>query len=311
MFAQKLALITGGSSGIGLALARSLAAQGTDVWILARDPERLEAALHQVRAAQILSTQKSGALSVDVSDRNQVTQVVGEFLEKTGTPDFLFNCAGAAHPGYFEKLDLEIFDWMIQVNYLGTVRVTKAVIPGMIQRRSGHVVNISSIAGFLGVFGYTAYGAAKFAVRGFSEALRAEMKPYGIRVSVVYPPDTDTAELAYENQFKPPETKAVNSAASIMSADQVAAAILKGVARGKRNIFPNFEGALYYRLGDLIYPFQEMIIARARRKLAQNDALSGDGRSRDGQGLGAEQHQGDPHQVGDQQVDKLHPNRGQ
>ena len=104
-------------------------------------------------------------------------------------------------------------------NYFGTLHVIKAVTPGMIDRGSGHIVNICSLGGFLGVFGYSAYCASKYAVRGLSDVLRAELRPYGIHFSVVYPPDTDTPQLAYENPFKPPETRALGSGKALSAAE--------------------------------------------------------------------------------------------
>jgi 3-dehydrosphinganine reductase len=145
----------------------------------------------------------------------------------------------------------------------------------MIKRGSGHIVNISSIAGFLGVYGYTAYGASKYAVRGFSDVLRAEMKPLGIQVSVVFPPDTDTPQLAYENQFKPPETKELAGNAHAVSPEIVAKAILRGVARRQYVIIPGFEGKLYYWLGGLVgtglYPIMDLMVAQARRHSGHED----------------------------------------
>ncbi len=120
---------------------------------------------------------------------------------------------------------------MMAVNYFGTLHVVKTVLPGMLARGSGHIVTISSLAGVVGVFGYTAYGASKYAVRGFSDALRAELKPQGIGVSIVYPPDTDTPQLAYEKLYKPPETKAITEVGGMIPAEKVAQAIVHGVAR--------------------------------------------------------------------------------
>jgi 3-dehydrosphinganine reductase len=273
-FLGKLTLVTGGSSGIGLATAIKLSSIGADVWLLARDKSHLETARVKVQAAALNSDQRFGVLSADVTDASEVKAVLSDFIHTTGVPDLLVNSAGVAHPGYFELLDVEIFDWMINVNYLGTVYVTKAVVPGMMQRGSGHIVNISSIAGFLGVFGYTAYGASKYAVRGFSDVLRAEMKPHGVHISIVYPPDTDTPQLAYEDQFKPPETKEISGSAHAMAADQVADAILKGVARGRYTILPGLEGKFYYRLsslvGDLVYPVMDMMVSQAQKKNHNN-----------------------------------------
>jgi 3-dehydrosphinganine reductase len=194
---------------------------------------------------------------------------VAEVEARSGTLDLLVNSAGIAYPGYFETLDPKVFRDTIEINYLGTVYATKAVIPGMMRRGSGHIVNISSMAGLIGVYGYTAYGGSKYAVRGFSDVLRAEMKPYGVRVSIAFPPDTDTPQLAFENQIKPPETRAIAGSASIMQPEVVAEAILKGVRRNQYMIIPNLEGKLIYHagnlLGNLIYPVMDLLVAQARQ----------------------------------------------
>ncbi len=272
-FNGKLALITGGSSGIGLAVAKKLAASGANTWILGRNPERLAQALEAVRAAQRSPDQRSGCLAADVSIPEQMANAVQELEATAGVADVLVTSAGTAHPGYVEELDLAIFREMIDIDYMGTVYAVKAVLPGMLRRGSGAIVTISSVAGFLGTFGYTAYGAAKYAVRGFSDTLRAELKPRGIQVSIVFPPDTDTPQLAYENQFKPFETRELAGNIKAMSADAVAEAILKGVARGKYTIIPGFESKFYYRLtgivGDLTYPIMDWMIGDALKKKAK------------------------------------------
>ena len=245
---DKLIFITGGSSGIGLALARLLAAGGAHVWLAAREQTKLESALREVESARYSPSQRCGIISADLSVLDEATSAVSKFVQSVGVPDLIINSAGAAHPGYAQELSFDIFRWMMKTNYFATVYVTKALLPRMIDRRSGHIINISSIAGFLGVFGYTAYGASKFAVTGFSETLRAEMKPHGIRISVAFPPDTDTPQLAYENQYKPPETKAISGTAHALSAEKVAQAILQQAEGGRFLIFPGWESRLIYIL---------------------------------------------------------------
>jgi 3-dehydrosphinganine reductase len=266
---EKLALITGGSSGIGLALAQELAAAGAHVWLLARREEALEAALANLPCEG--AGQECGFVRADVSDWKQVEAAVKKIEQEVGTPDLLINSAGETHPGYVQDIPLEIFEKLMAINYLGTVYTTKAMLPGMIARGSGHIVNLSSGAGYLGVFGYTAYGATKYAVRGFSDALRAEMKPLGIRVSIAFPPDTDTPQLAYENEFKPPETRALAGNAGVLSAQAVAQEILRGVARGRYVILPGVEMKLLYRLngllGNAVYPLMDWIVRSARRSV--------------------------------------------
>jgi 3-dehydrosphinganine reductase len=262
-FKGKVALITGGSSGIGQALARLLATQDATVWLLARHKDRLAAAQSEVGpACQIVSA--------DVSDSRQVQQAVDTVIRESGLPDFLFNSAGITHPGYVQDLDLEIFRSMVDVDYMGTVHMVKALLPGMLERGTGHIINISSGAGFIGLFGYSAYGASKYAVRGFSDVLRAELKPLGLRVSVVFPSDTDTPQLAYEERFKPPETKIIDGNARVMSAEAVARSILSGVKHGRYIILPGFDIKIIFHLSNLLgmgfYPVMDWMVADARRK---------------------------------------------
>ncbi len=269
VFSGKLCLITGGSSGIGLALAEALAARGARLGLLARGVERLEAALARVRERSSLPSEAHSILVCDVTDRSVVEHALAAWQQTHGVPDLVINSAGGARPGYFWELPPEVFEEMMAVNYFGTVYVCRAVTPGMIARGSGHMVNIASVAAFLGVFGYTAYGASKYAVRGFSETLRAELRPHGVFVSLVFPPDTDTPQLAEENRYKPPETKALSSTAGVLSPQEVAAAILRGVARRQALIFPGREARLLWLLSRLlgagVYPIMDWLIARAQR----------------------------------------------
>ena len=265
----KVSLISGGSSGIGLALAQSLAAHGSHVWLLSRTEALLEDALNSLPTS---GQQRHGIIPTDVSIPEQVTRAVETVTREVGVPDLLINSAGVAHPGYVHELDLDIFHWMMNFNYFGTVYLTKALLPGMMARGSGHIVNISSIAGFLGIFGYSAYGASKYAVRGFSDALRAEMKPHGIRVTIVYPPDTDTPQYEYEYSHRPAELKIISSSPPI-PADQVAGEILRGVVKGRATILPNFEAKLYYFLSGFffpaVYPVMDWLVGHARKVIGQ------------------------------------------
>ncbi len=250
-FKGKVILITGGSSGIGRSLAMLSARSGATVCIIARDEKKLKLTWEELNRVSITG-ENHLYYATDLSLQENACRMARYVTEHTGVPDIIINSAGAAHPGYFEELDEKIFRWMMEANYFTTVNTIKAFIPAMIQRKSGHIVNISSVAGYLGVFGYTAYGAAKFAITGFSKTLRAEMKRYHIRVSVVYPPDTYTPMLEYENPLKPAETRALSGNARALQPDEVATVILKNIARGKFNIHPSLDTALYYRLQKLL-----------------------------------------------------------
>lgn len=272
-FNHKLVLITGGSSGIGLALAQQLFAEGASVVILARDQQKLDAAIEKINQQRRNASQKLGALSADVTDEPALHQALGQLKSEYGLPDLIINCAGVARPGYAEELDLQIFHWTMKINYFGTVNVCQALLPDLIARGSGHIVNFSSLAGVIGVFGYTAYSGSKFAVRGYSEALRSEMKPKGILVSVVYPPDTDTPQLAWEDQFKPYETRVIAGSDHPLPADKVAQDIIKTIRKDQINIIPGGEAKLLFfaatRLGGGIFPIMDMLVRNAMKKKAK------------------------------------------
>jgi len=248
----KWIVISGGSSGIGLALAKRLAGAGSNLWLIARRREGLQTALEQVQASAPSPAQAFGFSAVDLTEADQAQQAAAEVLAKAGRVDVLINSVGAAHPGYVQELPLDIFHWMMAANYFAPLYLIKALLPHFIAQRSGHIINIASAAALLGVFGYSAYGAAKYALVGFTEVLRAEMKPYHIRVSIVFPPDTQTPQLEYENRFKPAETKAISGNAAQLTPDQVAQAILQQAARGHYAIFPSADVRLIYWLVKLL-----------------------------------------------------------
>jgi len=266
----KFALITGGSSGIGLALGRVLAAQGADVCLLARDHSKLQAAQHDVLKHKINDGQRIHTLSCDIRDYEKLSKELDRLTQEFGLPDLVINSAGVTYPGTFQEIDIKTFHWLMDINYFGTVHILKCLIPKMISRGSGRIVNISSQAGFIGVFGYSAYGASKYAVRGLSDVLRAELKPQGIQVSIVFPPDTKTPQLEFEEPLKPFETKEIAGSAKALSADEVAEAILKGVHNGRYVIIPGLEGKIFFRLtnflGNLTYPIMDWMVQRAQKK---------------------------------------------
>lgn len=147
----------------------------------------------------------------------------------------LVNCAGTSVTGKFEDIEVNCFERLMAVNYLGSVYPSRAVIATMKERRMGRIVFVSSQAGQLGLFGYTAYSPTKFALRGLAEALQMEVKPYDIYVTVAYPPDTDTPGFAEESKTKPLETKLISETSSVCQAEQVARVIVKDAIQGNFN----------------------------------------------------------------------------
>lgn len=235
-FSRKNVVITGGSSGIGLAFARHVASLGACPVLVARRKDVLDEARTSILAAAPRA--KVETIVLDVSVAKDVMEAIPA-LDARLPIDVLVNNAGVVMPGRFLDLDLEEFHRMMDINYFGVVHMCKAALPKMVERRRGHVLNVSSLAGAIGIYGYTPYAASKAALIGFSQALRGEMWPHGVGVSVCMPPDTDTPQLAFEEKYKPAETRAIAGTAKTLTADQVARAMVRGVERGAFEIFPD------------------------------------------------------------------------
>jgi 3-dehydrosphinganine reductase len=245
-FAGQHAIVTGGSSGIGKALAHLLVLEGAHVSIVARNQSRLEQALAELSEVRQDADQRIVARSTDLADWEQTQETISELIAGGYPPDILANVAGYCHPGYFEELPVQVLHRSMAVDYFGTVHPTKVVVPAMIERRRGHIVNFSSVAGFQAIFGFSAYSPAKYAVSGFSEVLRQEMKRYGITVSLVYPPTTLTPGLERENEIKPVECAMVEGQAVARTPHEVAAEVLRGIRRGRRYILPGMDTKFYF-----------------------------------------------------------------
>jgi len=245
-FEQKNVYITGGSSGIGLTAAKMLAAEGANVIVFSRSQDRLDQAVLEIEGQRKSEGQRVAAMQLDVSQHEEVSRVMAEAVEQFGTPDLLINSAGKAVPRPFEEISYEQFDDIMRTNFYGAWGTIQALLPHMKKKGGGHIVNVSSMAGFIGVFGYADYGASKFAMMGLSETLKMELKQYNIRVSVLCPPDTDTPGYELENKTKPPETWEIGKTAKLIEPEVVVRALLKGIRKGKYMILANAEGWLIY-----------------------------------------------------------------
>ncbi|KAI1301495.1 3-ketodihydrosphingosine reductase [Halotydeus destructor] len=222
-------LITGGSKGIGKAMAIEAVRAGANVTILARNIEDLDRAKLEI-LKQVIDPvkQKIEAHSVDVSrDLYAIEQAVADAEAELGPVYMLVNCAGTSVAQRFDETPIDDFKRMMDINYMGSVLTTRAVLPSMKNQKEGVILFVSSVAGLLGLYGYSAYSASKFAIVGLAEVLSMELKPFNISVSVSFPPDTDTPGFEEEQKLKPIETKLISESGGLFSAQTVAAVSLK------------------------------------------------------------------------------------
>jgi short-subunit dehydrogenase len=180
-----VAVITGASRGIGRAVARAASKRGAQVGLISRSHDELDAVLAELGGR--------GAVSVaDVARRDDIERALEEITGALGPIDILVNNAGIGAYSAFAEEDVETFERLMRVNYLGTIYAMKAVLPGMLARGRGHIVNVASIAGRIGAPFEAAYSASKFAVVGLSEAVAIEVGTKGVGISLVNPGPVET-----------------------------------------------------------------------------------------------------------------------
>jgi short-subunit dehydrogenase len=268
-FSNKLAFITGGSSGIGLALARKLFSYGANLIIIARNSAKLEDARRDIEQFRVSSGQFIRCLSADVSSSADLSHVISQMIKEFGTPDILINSAGIISCDYFGNISSDSFDAVMKINLYGTRNMIAEVLPAM-KKRGGHIVIISSAAGLMGMCGYTAYGTSKFALVGFAECLRGELKQQGIHLTIVCPPEVDTPMLLDEMKTIPSEIRILKNMSGQLKPEFVAAQVLRAVARKKFMVVPGFRAKwLWYtqRLTPALFRFSsDMIIKWGLRR---------------------------------------------
>jgi NADP-dependent 3-hydroxy acid dehydrogenase YdfG len=223
---DKIVVVTGASSGLGEATARLLSAEGATVVLGARRADRLRTLVEE------LETRGGKALAVttDVSQRAQVEALVDAAVQTYGRVDVMINNAGLMPQAPLERLKVDEWDRMIDVNLKGVLYGIAATLPHMQRQKSGHIINVSSVAGHKVGPGFAVYAATKFAVRALSEGLRQEVKPYNIRTTVISPgavatelpdsvtdPDTSKRIRTFYEQVAVPASSFARAVAFAMS----------------------------------------------------------------------------------------------
>ena len=262
---SKIALVTGAGSGIGRALALNLAGQGCNLAIAdvnaAGLKETAEAARQQ--GVKVLET------VVNVADRAAVHAWADEVVREFGKVNLIFNNAGVAHAGTVEGSDYAEYEWIMNINFWGVMHGTKAFLPYLKATGDGHIVNISSIFGIIGVPTQSAYNASKFAVRGFTEALRQEVQRTQVKVSCVHPGGIKT-NIAKSARFYRDMSGNQDAARSAANFDKIARTtpaeaarvIIDGIKRNNPRILIGADARLLDRLQRLMPVSYTRILAR-------------------------------------------------
>ncbi len=221
----RVAIITGASSGIGAATAQCLADAGMRVVLAARRIDRLV----EVRESIVAKGGFALAVETDVAQRDSIDRLVDRVMSEYGQIDVLINNAGFGCVGWLEEIEPADIHRQFAVNVLGAIETTQAVLPIMIQQRRGHIIHVASLASKIATPTYSIYSSTKFAIDGFSQALRREVQPWGIHVSILYPGtvETEFAEVADIRR----RTMVHMPRRFVLSADDVARKILSMVKR--------------------------------------------------------------------------------
>jgi 3-oxoacyl-[acyl-carrier protein] reductase len=220
---NKNALVTGAGKGIGKAIALALAKEGVNVILISRTQEEIDSVAAKVRSLRV----KALAIAADVADINSVNNAVEKALAEFGSIDILINNAGIAAFGKILEMEPKAWERIIQVNLMGTYYTTRAVLPNMIERQTGDIINISSTAGLKGNASTSAYSASKFAVLGLTESLMQEVRKHNIRVTALTP-STVATEMAKDLKLTDGNPE------NVMQAEDVAELIIAQLKLNRR-----------------------------------------------------------------------------
>ncbi len=263
------AWVFGGSQGIGRAVAEALAAGGSRVAIFARRPEPLEAAALEI-SAHAGGDGSAQAFPADVEDALGVAAACDKAAATFGPPRLVVNCAGRARPRRFVELTVEDLRATLRANLEGAWNVSQAALPHLTER-GGTLVHTASLAGLIGVYGYSDYAASKAGLIALCEVLRQELEPKGVDVRVLCPPDVDTPGFSEENRSKPRETRLLSGSGGLLTAREVAGDLLKGLEGSRWQIVPGRTNRLAVRLKGIAPGLVDRLLRARLRRLQRQD----------------------------------------
>ncbi len=227
----KVVIVTGASSGIGEATAREFGRQGAKVVLAARRVDKLQTLAQEIDAMGTVA--QAYVIQADLSKLEDIQRLIVDTIAIFGRIDVLVNNAGFGRLDWLENLDpIKDIQAQIDVNVMGVIQTTRQVLPVMIAQRSGSIINMCSMAGLVATPTYSIYAASKHAVHGFSEALRREVKPWGIDVSLIYPGGVVTEFTAHAGIKR--KTNATTPKFMLLTAEQVGKAVVKLVRHPRR-----------------------------------------------------------------------------
>lgn len=258
---KPVAIISGGASGIGFALAKILAPTH-HLLLIGRDSERLNNAL------DILSNEYGASatiISADITQRHNIKKIIDQTMSEFKTVDYVIAAAGFVRPHFFDQSRFEDHQSAMAVNYFGTISLINATLPYLQQQKHGRLILFSSACIFSPLVGYSAYTSSKSAVAQLGKTLSVELRQDGISVHVVYPPDTDTPLYRNELQMRPKVTTKLAETTGLWSQEDVAEAIMKGIEADQHAIIP----ARLSRLDALFASFYWSLFAWWQSKLLQ------------------------------------------
>jgi len=258
-------LITGATGGFGRHMAQQFLAAGSRLILSDLDSKALSSLKAECGEKE---SSVVACIAADLSDQDGCRSLMSEVLSADECPDILINNAGIAVSGRLDHVPQDKWEPLLQINLLAPIRLTSILLPRMIERGSGHIVNISSLAGWVGSPGLTTYCATKFGLRGFSEALALDVAEFGIHTTTVYPsfsrtPILDSEQFGFEVKRVVPDNMISDPA-------DVVAAIVRGVRKNKQHVFPDMTA----RVVHYMQRFTPAIIPVMQRRMQSRTMVS-------------------------------------